>query len=138
MFFVSTISSKRYEPGRLEWDGKAGGFVRDVRVVLVRPLEQWRDDVNVLSSGEGTFLRYDFDDQSTGWLQVTALNSEMFEVLPVTSPLSGWFSDPSSYAEARRESGPRQPCRQTPESQRMSRDELLEQIDRSIAVVRQP
>jgi hypothetical protein len=122
----------------LEWDGEAGGFVRDVRAVLVRLLEQWRDDVNAFRSGEVTFLPFDFDEEGTGWLQVTALDDEIVEVLPISYRTGGWSIDPSSYAEDRRKYGPRQPSTPTPESQRMSRQELLDQIDASIATIRQP
>lgn len=52
-----------------------------VRRVLVRLLEEWKLAVVALHRGEVTYLPYEFDDQATGWLQVSAVNSDYLELL---------------------------------------------------------
>ena len=61
-----------------------------VRAVLVRLLEQWRLLITGLGPGEVTYLPYEFDDQCSGWIQVTAVRNDDVESLPVWSNLEGW------------------------------------------------
>jgi hypothetical protein len=103
-----------------------------VRLVLVRLLEQWLREVTVLSSGETTYLPYEFDDQATGWLQVSAVSEETVEVLPVWSDLAGWEMTPSRFPDVQGRVGKPTPVWKNLAPQGMTRQELLAQIEESI------
>jgi hypothetical protein len=103
-----------------------------VRLVLVRLLEEWRQAVAVLGAGEVTYLPYEFDDQATGWLHVSAFDDDDVEVLPVCSALEGWAFSPTSFIDEEQRIGKTTPVWKNLPSQRMSHRELLDQIEASI------
>lgn len=71
-----------------------------VRAVLRELLKGWRTAVLALTPGDSAFLPYEFDDQYSGWLHVTHLESDNVEILPVWSGLEGWAFSPSAYESA--------------------------------------
>jgi hypothetical protein len=110
-----------------------------VRAVLIRLLEQWAEAVRELPDGGVTFLPYEFDDEASGWLQVTAIDKDNFDVLPVWSTLEGWAFNPSAHrGEARERLGRTEPVQSKLEPQRMSRDDLMSKIAESIAAAHGP
>ena len=107
-----------------------------VRRALVRLLEQWRTDVLDVSVGATTHLPYEFDDQASGWLQLTATSENDVAVLPVWSTLEGHALTPSAYAEGRDRIGKTTPVWKTLRPQIMPRAEVLARIGESIAAAR--
>ena len=104
-----------------------------VRQVLVQLLEQWRNLVAELGPGQVTYVPYEFDDQSSGWIQVSAVGEDQVELLPVWSGLEGWAFYPSSFADELGRIGKTTPVWKSLAPQRMSRGELLSQIGASIS-----
>jgi hypothetical protein len=76
-----------------------GGGDLYFRMVLVRLLEQWREAVTGLRSGETASLPYEFQDEYTGWLPVVAVDEQQVDCLPINCSISGWFVDPLSNRE---------------------------------------
>jgi hypothetical protein len=103
-----------------------------VRLVLILLLEQWRSDVASVANGSTTHLPYEFDDQCSGWLQVTAVDDVTVAVLPVWSMLEGWAFTASSYAAGQESIGKTKPVWTSLEPQRMTRDEALARIGEAI------
>lgn len=106
-----------------------------VRAVLVRLLEQWRLLVTGLGPGEVTYLPYEFDDQCSGWIQVTAVRNDDVELLPVWSNLEGWAFYPSSFTEELGRIGATTPVWKSLPAQHMTRGDLLNEIEKSIEAV---
>ncbi len=103
-----------------------------MRLVLTRLLEQWRSDVASVANGRTTHLPYEFDDERSGWLQVTAVDDVTVAVLPVWSMLEGWAFTPSSYAAGQESLGKTKPVWTRLQPQRMTRDEALSRIGEAI------
>ena len=105
-----------------------------VTLVLTRLLSQWLSDVESMAPGDTTYLPYEFDDQCSGWLQVTAAEDGNLDVLPVWSVLEGWAFIPSAYASGQQAVGRTEPVWANLQPQRMSREEALACISAAIAV----
>jgi hypothetical protein len=102
-----------------------------VRLVLIRLLQLWRDAVIALHHGM-THLPYEFDDQATGWLQISLDSGDAVEVLPVWSALEGWAISPSAFLDDLERIGKVTSVWKNLSAQRMTRQELLERIETSI------
>jgi hypothetical protein len=103
-----------------------------VRLVLVRLLEQWRDEITSLKAGEVTYLPFAFYDEGTEWLQVLAVGDDAVELLPVWWGIEGWSLSPSSLSDSRERIARLSPNLREPPLQRMSRREMLDEIQASI------
>lgn len=75
----------------------------EVPEALVRLLEQWSDQVQLLKPTGGTaFLPFDFSDQYTGWFRVTSANGRDTRVEAGWSNIEGWSFYPSDISETAR------------------------------------
>jgi hypothetical protein len=79
----------------------------------------------MVAAGEVAYLPYEFGDQATGWLQVSAVSDDDVELLPVWSTREGWAFSPSSFAEEAGRIGRTTPVWKNLAPQRMTRQELL-------------
>jgi hypothetical protein len=100
--------------------------------VLVRLLEQWRDEITSLRAGEVTYLPFAFYDEGTEWLQVLAVGDDAVELLPVWWGIEGYALSPSSLSESQERIARLSPNLGKPPLQSMSRQEMLDEIQASI------